>query len=99
MAGRKSKESVQAGVKPLGHSPFGSEKLEGPKKAHDFHGNDASRPGAVTGRAEPGKHWEMLYPGITAPSENMRLVEGADFNPRKASSRKTTHLKINETDH
>lgn len=90
MAGRKS-----PGTNPLGHSPFGHEKLEGPKIRHDFHGSDASVPGR--GRI-PGEHWEMLY-DATGPSRNMVATEGADFNPKCARDRKTTHIKVNETDH
>jgi len=90
MAGRKS-----PGMNPLGHSPFGKEKLEGPKMHHDDHGSDAS---IASGTHLPGKHWERLY-DATGPSRNMVNTEGADFNPKCSKDRKTTHIKINETDH
>lgn len=93
MASRKS-----PGVDPLGHPPFSKVKLEGPKKHHDFHGNDASVPAKGDRRAIPGEHWEVMYsPG--SPSRNMEITQGADFNPKCARDRKTTHLKVNETDH
>lgn len=44
------------------------------------------------------EHWERTY-HPTEPSENMKLVEGADFNPKCPSKRKTTHVKVNEEDH
>ena len=80
---------------PLGHTPFGKEKLEGPKVRHDDHGKDASVPGR---ERIPGQAWEMLY-DATGPSRNMFNTEGADFNPKCAKSRKTTYIKVNETDH
>lgn len=86
------------GLAPLGHSPFGKEKLEGPKRKHDDHGSDASRPAMNNSPSNKEQHWERQYnPGM--PSENMRLVEGADFNPKRGRDRRTTHLKVNETDH
>lgn len=90
MAGRKS-----PGINPLGHSPFGHEKLEGPKKHHDNHGKDASVP---SNKHIPGEHWEKRY-DATDPSRNMVDTEGSDFNPKCAKDRKTTHIKVNETDH
>ena len=90
MAGRKS-----PGIDPLGNSPFGHEKLEGPKVRHDFHGLDASVPGR---ERIPGEAWEMLY-DATSPSRNMVDTEGSDFNPKRGKDRKTTHIKVNETDH
>jgi hypothetical protein len=90
MAGRKG-----AGTAPLGHSPFSKVKLEGPKKEHDFHGKDDSVPNKkVLGK----EHWEHHY-DATGASKNMHLVEGADFNPKCAYERKTTHIKVNECDH
>lgn len=83
------------GIAPLGHNPFGKEKLEGPKKHHDFHGTDASRPG---NKHVPGEHWERSY-DATDPSRNMKLTEGADFNPKCAQDRKTTYIKVNKEDH
>jgi len=48
--------------------------------------------------AMPGcEHWEKTY-DETAPSANMRHTEGADFNPKRSKDRKTTHVKVNETD-
>ena len=93
MAGRKA-----PGTNPLGHSPFGHEKLEGPKVHHDDHGIDASVPAHGSRRAIPGQHWERLYDATDA-SRNMVITEGADFNPKCAKDRKTTHIKVNETDH
>jgi hypothetical protein len=93
MASRKS-----AGIAPLGHSPFGKEKLEGQKKHHDDHGPDDSVPAKGEGRAIPGEHWEKLY-DLNAPSRNMYLTEGADFAPKRSDERKTTYLKVNREDH
>jgi hypothetical protein len=90
MAGRKS-----PGTDPLGHSPMSKVKLEGPKVRHDDHGKDASFP---SHKHIPGEHWELRY-NATGPSQNMIDTEGADFNPKCAKDRKTTHIKVNETDH
>lgn len=83
------------GVRPLGHSPFGKEKLEGPKKHHDFHGATDSVP---SHKHIPGEHWERSY-DATHASRNMEIVEGAAFNPKCAKDRKTTYIKVNESDH
>lgn len=48
--------------------------------------------------AIPNDHWERHYDRC-APSENMVLTEGADFNPKNSTFRKTTYLKVNEQDH
>jgi hypothetical protein len=93
MAGKKS-----SGTMPWGDSPMSKIKLEGPKKHHDFHGNDASRPMKGNGPAVPEKHWEKHY-SLNEPSRNMYVTEGADFAPKKSDMRKTTHLKVNDTDH
>lgn len=90
MAGRKS-----PGQNPMGHSPFGHEKLEGPKKHHDDHGKHASVP---SGGHIPNKHWEMGY-SPSCPSRNMMLTEGADFAPKQSDMRKTTYVKVNKEDH
>ena len=92
------KSSKGPGVRPLGHSPFGHEKLEGPKKHHDFHGSTDSVPGKGSSRIVPSEHWEKIYDATDA-SKNMRDVEGADFNPKCPKERKTTYIKVNETDH
>lgn len=94
----ESKKGSGPGTNPLGHSPFGHEKLEGPKKHHDWHGNDASRPGSDKKPPVPREHWEVQYDG-TSPSENMILVQGAAFNPKRSNVRKTTYIKVNEADH
>lgn len=75
-------------------------KLEGPKMHHDNHGVDASNPavGKSGGTPAPSGHWEKHYP-VNEPSANMRATQGADFNPKRGKERKTTHLKVNETDH
>jgi hypothetical protein len=46
MAGRKfpKEDNRHPGTSQLGHSPFGKEKLEGPKKHHDDHGPYDSGP-------------------------------------------------------
>ena len=93
MTGKKSPEMA-----PLGHSPFGKEKLEGPKVHHDDHGSDASYPAHGSKRAVPSGHWERLY-NVTGPSQNMIDTEGSDFNPKRGRDRKTTHIKVNESDH
>jgi len=92
MASKKS-----AGVAPLGHAPFSKIKLEGPKRHHDFHGNAASVPGKGEGMAVPNQAYEIHY-NMHKPSENMVLVQGDDFMAKRPRDRKTTHLKVNETD-
>lgn len=86
------------GVRPLGHSPFGKEKLEGPKKHHDFHGNTDSVPAKGNKRAIPNEHWEKMYDATDASRHEDR-VGGSAFNPKCAKDRPTTHIKVNETDH
>jgi hypothetical protein len=86
------------GKNALGHSPFGKEKLEGPKVHHDDHGITDSVPMKGKGRAVPNKWWEMRY-NMHKPSENMILTEGSDFNPIQPNKRKTTQNKINREDH
>ncbi len=86
------------GMNPMGYSPFGKEKLEGPKVHHDNHGKDASVPAKGNKRAIPGEHWEMRY-NMSKPSENMIVTEGADFEPKQSDKRKTTQLKVNKEDH
>lgn len=90
--------SKSPGKDPLGHGPFSKVKLEGPKKHHDDHGKDASRPMKGDGRAIPREQWEMQY-DLCAPSRNMYLTEGADFAPKRSDERKTTYLKVNREDH
>lgn len=90
MASKKS-----PGVDPLGHPPMSKVKLEGPKKHHDFHGNDASVPAKGDDRAIPGGHWELHYDRTgTSGNKIMDL-----YNPKCAKDRNTTHKKVNETDH
>lgn len=48
--------------------------------------------------AVPNQHWEKHY-SLNKPSENMKATSGSDFMPKCPSDRKTTHLKVNETDH
>ena len=86
------------GTAPLGHSAFGKEKLEGPKKQHDDHGMDASVPGKGSGEAVPSGHWEKHY-SLCDPSRNMKVTEGSDFNAKRSSERKTTHRMVNKEDH
>lgn len=86
------------GKSQLGHSPFGKEKLEGPKKHHDDHGEYASRPSKGNARAIPGEHWERGY-DLCSPSRNMELTEGSDFAPKESDKRKTTYIKVNREDH
>lgn len=97
---RKKQEagSSSAGESQLGHKPFSKNKLEGPKKHHDNHGSKDSVPAKGASRAIPGQHWERLY-DATGPSDNMKAVRGSDFNPKCADKRKTTHIKVNDTDH
>lgn len=80
---------------------FSNVKLEGPRKHHNDHGVDASNPAASkAGDKNPAGsgHWEMPY-STCAASENMRLTAGDDFIAKRGRDRKTTHLKVNETDH
>lgn len=93
-----SKPPKGPGTDPLGHPPFSKVKLEGPKKHHDYHGMDASVPGKGDKKAVPGQHWERLY-NATDASDYMKSVQGDAFNPQCAKDRKTTHIKVNETDH
>lgn len=86
------------GLAPLGHSPFGKEKLEGPKNKHDNHGKDASMPAKGNARAIPNQHWEKSY-DLCAPSKNMVDTMGSDFVAKNPSDRKTTYLKVNREDH
>lgn len=86
------------GKDALGHGPFSKVKLEGPKKHHDDHGPNASVPAKGNKPAIPKEHWEIHYPPSEA-SQNMYLTKGSDFIPKRPKDRKTTHLKINETDH
>jgi hypothetical protein len=90
--------SSSPGESQLGHKPGSKVKLEGPKRHHDDHGPKDSIPMKGSARAIPGQHWERLYDGYD-PSRNMILVEGSDFNPKCPGERKTTHIKVNETDH
>ena len=87
-----------AGKSQLGHGPFSDVSLEGPKKHHDNHGNDASRPMKGQESAIPKGHWEMSY-DLCSPSNNMKLTGGADFAPKKSDERKTTYIKVNKEDH
>ncbi len=85
------------GMAPLGHSPMGKESLEGPKKKHDDHGKDASRPEMSNKRAIPNGHWEMQYdPRVKKGGET---TGGACWNPMKATKRTTMYIKVNENDH
>ncbi len=80
---------------------FSGVKLEGPRKHHNDHGIDASNPAASkAGDKNPAGsgHWEKHY-SVNEPSQNMRDTKGSDFNPKRGKERKTTHLKVNETDH
>ena len=87
-----------AGTSQLGHDPFSKVKLEGPKRHHDDHGPTASVPGKGNKNAVPNQHWERGY-NQWAPSPNMILTEGADFNAKTSRQRKTTHLMVNPEDH
>ena len=90
--------SKSPGKSPLGHHPFSDVKLEGPKKHHDDHGKDASRPMKGNNRAIPNEHWEKGY-DLCGASENMKLTGGADFAPKRSDERKTTYIKVNREDH
>jgi hypothetical protein len=50
------------------------------------------------GRPSSNEHWERHY-SLSQPSKNMVVTEGADFNPKCPNERKTTHLKVNNTDY
>lgn len=67
-------------------------------KHHPSHGMDASVPKKGSGQVAPSGHWEHRY-SLCKPSENMKLVEGSDFNAKRSSERKTTYLKVNAEDH
>ena len=86
------------GTSQLGHPPFSNVKLEGPKKHHDFHGNDASVPARDDKRIPHGEHWEKTY-DATGASATMNRNGGADFNPKRGQDRATTHIKVNREDH
>lgn len=86
--------SKKAGVSPLGHSPFGKEKLEGPKKHHDIHGKTDSQPAMGNKRAIPNEHWERSY----NPDPESNTKSGA-FDPKCPDKRPCVHNKVNETDH
>ncbi len=73
-------------------------KLEGPKKHHDNHGSDASKPMKGSKQAIPEGHWEKHY-DLCGASKNMKLTEGADFAPKRSDERKTTYIKVNREDH
>lgn len=83
------------GMDPLGHKPFS--KIKSPKVHHDDHGPNASVPAKGNARAIPGEHWEMGY-NMHEGSPNMKATSGDDFLPKRPRDRKTTHLKVNETD-
>lgn len=85
------------GKAPLGHSPFGKEKLEGPKIHHDNHGMDASVPAKGSKKAVPGEHWEREYHDTV--HKDRANTRGVEFSPIQASKRMTTYNKINECDH
>lgn len=86
------------GTSQLGHSPFSKVKLEGPKKHHDFHGMTDSVPAKGEARAIPGEHWEKTY-DATHCSDYLRMTGGDAFEPKVATDRKTTHIKVNREDH
>jgi len=50
------------------------------------------------GRAVPNARWEVRVQ-TTAPSRNMVDTQGADFNPKRPSERKTTYIKVNDQDY
>lgn len=52
-----------------------------------------------TGQGLPKKeHWEKHY-DMHEPSRNMYLTGGSDFAAKNPTNRKTTYVKVNETDH
>lgn len=67
-------------------------------KHHANHGMDASVPKKGNGPAVGPQHWEHRY-SLTDSNKNMKDTAGADFNPVCSDYRKTTHLKVNKTDH
>lgn len=60
---------------------------------HKYNKKDAEEKCAVR-----GQHWEKEYKQW-APSKNMKATEGADFSPKRPDKRKTTYVKVNDTDH
>lgn len=48
-------------------------------------------------KTAPKEHWEVRY--SLCDQHNTKDVMGAEFNPQKANSRKTTYTKVNEQDH
>jgi len=61
--------------------------------------SDKKRPrSGGNGCCIPKEAWEIKY-NPTAPSKNMKDTEGADFAPKQSKDRKTTYVKVNETDH
>lgn len=85
------------GTSQLGYSPFGKEKLEGPKKHHDFHGNTDSVPAKGNARAIPGEHWEKHY--SMSAVRDTKHIAGTEWNPKVANTRTTTHTMVNPEDH
>lgn len=49
-------------------------------------------------KAIPNAHWEFRY-STNDPSKNMQDTQGSDFAPKRGKDRKTTYVKVNETDH
>ena len=47
--------------------------------------------------AVPTKAWERHY-DLCGTSENMKLTSGSDFIAKSPASRKTTYVKVNDTD-
>lgn len=86
-----------AGKAPLGHSPFGKEKLEGPKVHHDDHGSKDSVPGKGKGIAVPADHWEKRY--SMNDVHDKKGLAGSDWNAKVANTRTCTHTKVNREDH
>ncbi len=82
------------GIRPLGNSPFGKEKLESHKKHHDDHGMDDSVPAKGSKRAVPGQAWEKQY-----DMQQPRDRPEAKFDPRQAKVRNKMYNKTNDTDH
>lgn len=68
--------------------------LEGPHKKHHNHGMDASVPGK---HPLSQKHWEHRYSDDFYKDRDK--VAGSAFQPKKAATRVTTHVKVNECDH
>ena len=84
--------SKRPGTSQLGHSPFGKEKLEGPKVHHDFHGKTDSVPGKGKGMAIPDKHWEKHYPD--SYEKDTDHYAGAEWNPKVANTANTVGFAI-----